>query len=207
MMRSLFALALAAALPLSAQAADSPDGLSYTWFEGDLVSADVSDLDSMKGFALRGSAAFAPKWYVTGSWSRVSDDVDVGLADNVDVDFEQTTLGVGYHTAISDKAAFIAEVAYLRDSLEVGSGFGSPDESFDGYRLTAGLRGQLSPRFEGEVKAHWSDLQDIDGGFGGEINGLFKINPTWGITAGWAHDDLGDGGDVDQWKVGVRASY
>jgi hypothetical protein len=64
----------------------------------------------------------------------------------------------------------------------------------------------MGSRFEGEVRAHWSDLQDVDGGFGGEINGLFKINDTWGITAGWQTDELGDD-NVDQWRVGVRASF
>jgi len=46
---SLLALALAAALPLSAQAAD---GLSYTYVEADYVNLD-NDVD---GWGLRGSA-------------------------------------------------------------------------------------------------------------------------------------------------------
>jgi hypothetical protein len=209
MKRSLFALALAAALPLSAHAAERPNGLSYTSFEGDYVGADVGGIDSMDGFALRGSASFAKNWYATGSITRVSKgDVDLGFGVPVDIDFEQTVLGIGWHADISDNAAFIAEAAYLRDAFEAenNSLFASGDDSFDGYRLSAGLRGNLGKRFEGEVKAHWSDLQDIDGGFGGEISGLFKINETWGITAGWQTDDLGDD-NVDQWRVGVRASY
>jgi len=208
MKRSLFALALAAALPLSAHAAERDNGLSYTYFEGDYVSGDVQGINSMDGFALRGSAHFGKNWYATGSLSRVSKgDIDLGYSVPVDVDFEQTVLGIGWHADISDNAAFIAEAAYLRDAFEVeNNSVGSADDSFSGYRLTAGLRGNLGKRFEGEVKAHWSDLQDIDGGFGGEINGLFKINTTWGITAGWQTDDLGDD-NVDAWHVGVRASY
>lgn len=208
MKRALFAMALAAALPLSAHAAEGPTELSYTYFEADYVAADVIGVDSMDGIALRGSASFGKNWYATGSWTRVSKgDVDLGYTVPVDVDFDQFVLGIGWHTPISDNAAFIAEAAYLRDTLEVeNNSVGSADDGFDGYRLTAGLRGKLGARFEGEVKAHWSDLQDIDGGFGGEINGLFSINKTWGITAGWATEDLGDD-NVDQWHVGVRASY
>jgi hypothetical protein len=207
MNRTLLALALAVALPLSAQAAEG-DKLSYTNFEADYVSADVTGINNMDGFAVRGSAAFGTRWYATGSWARVSKgDIDLGYGVPVDVDFEQTVLGIGWHADISDKAAFIAEAAYVRDNFDVANNsIGSDDHGYDGYRLTAGLRGKLTPRFEGEVRAHWSDLQDIDGGFGAEINGLFNINKTWGVTAGWATDDLGDD-NVNQWKVGVRASY
>jgi opacity protein-like surface antigen len=209
MKRTLFAVVLAAALPLSAQAADFPTELSYSYFEGDYVSADVSGIDSMDGISLRGSASFGKSWYGTASWTRVSEgDIDLGYSVPVDVDFDQMTIGIGWHTAISDKAAFIAEAAYIKDSFEVENNAvqGSADDSFNGYRVTAGLRGQLGERFEGEVKAHWTDFSDVDGGFGGEINGLFNINKTWGITAGWATEELGDS-DIDSWHVGIRASY
>jgi hypothetical protein len=206
MKRSLFALALAAALPMSAHAADA---VSFTYFEADYVNADVAGFDNMDGFALRGSAHFARNWYGTASWSRVSDSIDVGASvGDVDLDFEQTTIGIGWHTNMSENAAFLAEAAYVSDNFEISynPALASGNDRFDGWRLTAGLRGNLGKRFEGEVRAHYSDLQDIDGGWGGEINGLFKINNTWGVTAGWQTDDLGDD-SVDQWRVGVRASF
>jgi hypothetical protein len=208
MKRTLFALALAAALPLSAQAAEG-DSLSYTYFEADYVGADVTNVDNLDGVALRASAGFGTSWYATASWTRVSKgDIDLGVGIPFDIDFNQSVIGLGWHTAISDKAAFIAEAAWVRDDFEIEANSipGSGNDGFDGYRITAGLRGKLSDRFEGEIRAHYTDFQDVDGGLGGEINGLFAINKTWGITAGWAHEDLGDD-NVDQWKLGVRASY
>ena len=56
--RSIFALALAAALPLSAHAAD---GISFTNVELDYVHHDVDDL-SPRGWNLQGSAGFAQHW-------------------------------------------------------------------------------------------------------------------------------------------------
>jgi hypothetical protein len=209
MMRSLVALALAAALPLSAHAADGPNGVSFTYFEADYVSADVDPIDSMDGIGLRGSASFGKNWYAHGSWTRVSEgDVDLGFGFPVDIDFDQTVLGIGWHGDISDNAAFLVEGAYVRDTYEAenNSLLAGGNNGIDGWRLGAGLRGQLGERFEGEVKAHWTDMQDIDSGFGGEINGLFHINQTWGITGGWSHDDLGDS-DIDAWHLGVRASF
>lgn len=207
MKRTLLALVLAAALPLSAQAADGPSELSYTYFEADYVSAEVAGIDDMDGLALRASAGFADNWYASGSWTRVSKgDVDLGIP--VDIDFDQMVLGVGFHTAISDRGAFIAEAAWVRNTFEIENNSipASGDDGFDGWRVSAGVRGLLGTRFEGEAKARYSDYENVDGGFGGEINGIFFVNQTWGITAGWAHDDLGDD-EVSQWKVGVRASY
>jgi hypothetical protein len=206
MKRSLFALALAAALPLSAQAAD--DGVSFTYVEADYINADVGDLDNMDGFAVRGNVGFAEHWYGTASLSRVSrGDIDLGYTVPVDVDFEQDTVGIGFHTAIGTKAQFLAELAYASDSFEVeNNSVGSADDRFNGYRATAGIRTLMGSRFEGEFKAHYTDLSDVDAGFGGEINGIFHINETWGVLAGWQSDDLGDD-NVDQWKLGVRASF
>ena len=214
MKRTLLALVLAAALPLSAQAAEGPSEISYTYFEADYVAADVVGIDSMDGLALRASAGFAENWYATGSWTRVSKgDIDLGYSVPVDVDFDQMMLGVGFHMDVSDKAAFIAEAAWVRDTIEIenNSVEGSADDGFDGWRASAGFRGLLGSKFEGEAKIRYTDFEDIGGGFGGEINGTFFINKTWGITAGWAYDELGDDdfgdNEVSQWKVGVRASY
>jgi opacity protein-like surface antigen len=207
MKRSLFALALAAALPMSAQAAD--DGVSFTYVEADYVNADVPGLDSMNGFAARGNVGFAEHWYGTASWSKVDKgDVDLGFPEGpVDIDFEESTIGVGFHTAIATRTQFLAELAYVNERLNVEiPSYGNGTDSTHGYRASAGLRAMLGSRFEGEVKAHYTDLNDIDSGFGGEINGMFAINPTWGITAGWQTDDYG-GDNIDQWKLGVRASF
>jgi hypothetical protein len=207
MMRSLIALALAAALPLSAHAAD--DGVSFTYVEADYVNADASGLDNMDGFGLKANVGFAESWYGTASWSKVSKgDVDLGYTDPVDVDFEQSTIGVGYHHAFAPRAHFLAELAYINDRLNIEiPSLGSGTDSAHGYRASVGIRGLLSPRFEGEAKLHYTDFSgDTDGGVGGEINAVFHVNSTWGVAAGWQRDDVGDD-NVDQWKVGVRASF
>jgi hypothetical protein len=208
--RSLFALALAAALPVSAQAAD--DGLSFTYVEADYVNTDTLGLD-LDGLALRGNVGFAEKWYGTASWSRASDSVDLGGGVEDDVDFSQHTIGVGFHTPIANNVHFLAEAAWLRYELQedIGGGIGGSD-GVDGYRATVGIRGLMGPKFEGEVKLHYADVQDFDGGIGGEINGVFHINQTWGVAAGYQTQSMDISGlsgdaDVETWKLGVRASF
>ena len=200
--RCIFALALAAALPVSAQAADGP---SFTYVEADYVDTDALGFD-LDGFGLKGNVSFHENWYVTGRHSRTSQgDIPVGT-DELDIDFERSELGAGFHTAIGSNVHFLAEVAYLRYGFETENSLGSTNESVNGYRAGAGVRALLGNRFELEGKANYADVEDIDGGFGAEVNGMFHINKTWGVGAGWERQDF-DGGDVDEWHVGVRASF
>jgi hypothetical protein len=203
--RSLIALALAAALPMSAQATE--EGLSFTFVEADYVSTDVQDVD-LNGFAVRGNVAFHENWYVAGSLSRSSKgDLDWGYSEPVDLDFEQGTLGVGFHTALGEHVQFLAEAAYVNYGFELSAGtLGISNERYNGYRGTAGIRALLGPKFELDGRVHYTSVDEIDDGIGAEVNGVFHINKTWGIAAGYEQHDM-DGGDLQQWKLGVRASF
>lgn len=182
MKRSLIALALAALLPLSAQADDK---LSYSYVEGNYVNVD-GDAD---GFGVRGSVAFGESnFYGFGSYSMVEvDDV------NVDIDF--TDIGLGYAHSLSDNADLISEIAYVNADVD---GFGSAD----GYRASVGLRGSFSDNFEGLVKANFVDGSDVDGDFSGTLGAQYKFTQTWGVTG---EVEFGNGGE--SYLVGVRASF
>ena len=203
--RSLIALALAAALPMSAQATE--EGLSFTFVEADYLNTDLQDT-GLDGFGVRGNVAFHEKWYVTGSLARTTqDNQDWGFVDPVDIEFEQSTLGVGFHTAMSDHVHFLAEAAYVNYGVDVSiPSVGNDTERFDGFRGTAGVRALLGPKFELDGRVHYTSLDQIDDGFGAEVNGVFHINNKWGIAAGYEQHDM-DGGDLQQWKLGVRASF
>jgi hypothetical protein len=49
---------------------------------------------------------------------------------------------------------------------------------------------------------NFTDSQDIDGDFSGNIGGQNKFNPTWGITG-----DIEFAKDSAIYTVGVRASF
>ena len=191
MKRSLIALALAAVLPLSAQAGE----LSYNYVQLDYNRASVDDLDAdPDGFGLKASAALGDKFYLFGSYMKLSDTIE-----GFDVDLDQSQVGFGYHHAINDKADLLAELSYINakvDIEDVGSGSG------DGYRASFGVRGQMAENFEGYAKANWTDAKDADGEVSGTLGALFKINATWGINA---EAEFGDGATI--WGLGVRASF
>src|ERR1041385_3251335 len=82
---SLIALALAAALPLSAQA----DALKYNYIEADYASTHAFST-TLDGYKVKGSAAFGDGFYGTADYSRVSKNGG---------HLEEGTVGVGYRHA------------------------------------------------------------------------------------------------------------
>lgn len=181
MKKTLIAIALAAVLPLSANAAD----LSYTFVEGNYNNLD-GDID---GFGVRGSVELADSGlYALGHYQNYSER-------GIDLDFWE--LGLGYALDLSDNVDLIAEAA--RTDLDI----------VDGYRVSAGVRGSFSDNLEGVLKANYRDLDGRFGGFGFGIDGFggtaglqYTFNKTWGLTGEVEFFD-----DTQLYTVGLRASF
>jgi hypothetical protein len=197
MKRAILGLALAAILPVSAQAADdtATSELNYNYIEAGYVNADILD-ENIDGFRVGGSVGFGGSWYGSANYRQVSKD---------GVTFDDSNINIGWHHAISDKADFLAEVGYANMGIDI-DGFG--DANSDGYRAAIGLRGMLAPKFEAQAKASWTKINDFgsDGEFGGEVQATYHFTDTWGLTGSYEHTSIFDE-DVNVWSVGVRASF
>lgn len=191
MKRSLIALALATILPISAQAGE----LNYNYVQASYLDSDFVG-ESFDGYGVEGSFAFNENFYGSVSYR----NVDNG---EFDIGFDETALNLGWRRAMNDKADFIAEVGYVNVGVDVGS----DSESADGYRVAAGFRGNFNPKFEGNIKVYYTNINDLgDGEFGGRVGGVFNINKTWGIVGSYDTTKLG-GETIDTWGLGVRASF
>lgn len=198
MKRTLFALALAAALPMSAQASE----LSYSYVELDYNWMNIDDegLDiDPDGWGIKGSVSIADNWYLFGGYMQ-GDDTDDDF--DVDVDVAQTNIGIGWRHPISDKADFNGELSYIHQNVDVDFGGFDEDADGDGYRLSAGLRGEMAENFEGYVKANWTDGSDFDGDFSGTLGAQVKFGGMWGITG-----EAEFGNDANIYTLGLRASF
>lgn len=198
-------LALAVVLATASFTAAAAD-LSYTYVEAGYaklhIDEDLLDNPELDGGYVRGSFAVSPQLYVFGGVGRVSNDFNL-LGAGFDVDETQSEIGLGYHQAMGEQVDFIAELAYLRLDTDVEVvGLGSSDEQVGGGRASLGLRGNLSPRVEGWVKAGYLDGGDFEGDFVGTLGGQYKFNPTWGLVAEVEIID-----DNTQYLAGVRASF
>jgi hypothetical protein len=190
MKRALIGLALAAILPVSAQAGE----LSYNYIEGNYVNTDFAS-ETFDGFGVNGSVGFGGDWYASASYRKVSNG-------HFNLDLDETTVNLGWHHAMSDKADFLAEIGYV----DMGADFGGTSGSSNGYRAALGFRGMLAPNFEGSIKASYTDVSDMDGEFGIGVGAVYHINPTWGIVGSFDHTRL-ISEDANTWAIGVRASF
>jgi len=204
----VLALALAAA-SFGATAGD----LGYSYVQGGYARTHIDGLGNGDGFGLDGSVAVSKNVHIFGGYTMQS-----ASEDGIDVDLNSTRLGVGFNTAINERADFVARAAYERADVDVDvPDFGSIDGNADGYSLEAGFRGQLSVDgdIEGWVLGGYAKLDsaevddislDTEGGdddqFYGRAGMLFKFNPTWGVVAEGRFAQ-----DTNEVLVGVRASF
>ena len=194
MKRALLGLALAAILPMSAQAADGDTAVSYNYVEGSYQSSDLDSID-FDGFGLAGSFGFAENWYISGSYRNVD-------ADDFDAKIDESKVNLGWHYAVSPQADFIAEIGYVN----FGAEFDIDEANSDGFSASVGFRGKFNPHFEAGIKASYIDVSDIDTDFAIGVNGIWHINETWGIVGSYDHMSFEDEG-MDTWGLGVRASF
>lgn len=144
--------------------------------EAGYVRADIVD-ESGDGFFAKGSVAFGESFYGHASYQEATND-DLGF----DVSLNETVLGVGYRHAMGTNVDLIAEASYVNLGAEIDvDGFGS--DSSDGYRAAVGVRGMMTPQFEGTLKGYYTEISDLDDGeFGLQVGAVFHINQTWGIV-------------------------
>ena len=194
MKRSLLALTLMAALPFAASAAE---GVSYTYVEGGYAATNT-DAGDADGFAINGSGAIPPNFHVFGGYSNQE-------IDDTNIDFDQWKVGLGYNHQIAPNADLVTRVAY--EKFDAGSDIFGNDLEADGYSVEAGVRGALTPNFEGYAFAGYEDGDDLDGAsrdgeFYGRLGAQVKFNQTWGVNGDVKFVD----GDT-QWFVGPRLSW
>lgn len=193
MKKSLLALTLMAALPFAASAAE---GVSYNYVEGGYIKSDISGPDA-DGWALKGSVAIHPNFHVFADYS--SQEVD-----DINVDFDQGRLGVGYNHELSQRVDLLTRVAYEKyktDSFTVGD-VRVPSFSDDGYSVEVGVNSALTDRLNGYALAGYEDGDNYDGEFYGRLGAQVKFTPNWSASADVKLVD----GDT-QWFVGPRFSW
>lgn len=206
-MKTMLLAALLAAAPLAASAAP----LSYTFVEGgwNKIHADYADESGeADGAYLKGSFDIGSGVNAIASIKRVSDSYDFA-GSRYDDRVTQSEIGLGYHQSMTDRVDFIAELAWVRFDL-TGKEDGATwlDAQGTGGRAAAGIRGQMAPNLEGEIKANYYDGNDIAGGtWTGTVGAQYRFNPTWGVTAEIEHGDLIDEASTTRYMVGVRASF
>lgn len=201
---AMLALAFALILPAVVHAEDAAhaEGLSYSYIEGGYARVDFDagsggDIQ-FDGHFLRGSVELGEFFYLFGGLLSAGNN-DFGA----DLDFDQRQVGLGYRLGLSDHVDLLSEISYLDETVETP---GHAPEEADGYRASVGVRGLISDRLEGFVKANYTRLQahghDAHASFGGTVAAEFLLNHTWRLVG-----EVAAGEGVTEYGVGVRASF
>ena len=185
MKRYAIALALIAALPFAASAAD---GINYNYVQGGYIATNTNGPDA-DGWGLNGSVAVHPNFHLFADYSNQK-------IKHTSVDFDQWRVGGGYNTAIGKNTDFVADVAYER--VNAGAGVHA-----NGYSVEGGVRSAFTPNIEGYAMLGYVDGNHVKGEAYGRLGATAKFNQNWGVNADVR---LINGGDT-QWFVGPRFSW
>lgn len=186
MKRYAIALALIAALPFAASAAD---GITYNYVQGGYVATNVRGPDA-DGWGLNGSVAIHPNFHLFADYA--NQDIKHSSAS-----FDQWRIGGGYNTAIGKRTDFVADVAYDHyDANHAGP-------KAEGYSIETGVRSAMLPNLEGYAKVGYMDTNKTSGEAYGRLGANVMFNQNFGMSADVR---LLKGGDT-QWFVGPRFTW
>ncbi|MFN4292376.1 MAG: outer membrane beta-barrel protein [Permianibacter sp.] len=202
MKQTLIALSVLAAGIGAAHASD----FSYNYVQGTYsqtetdVDGDSVDID---GLNLTGSFELGDHFFVL---------VDIGRAEGserlygVDVDSEvdSRSLGLGFHTALTDRLDLVASLSRAEADINVDiEGFGELDGDADANLLSVGLRGMATDSLELFGNAVYVD-GDEDSDTQLNVGALYHFNPSLGVGLSFS---TADDSDADATGVFARVNF
>lgn len=184
MKRSFLALALIAAAPFAANAAD---GISYNHVQGGYVNIDRDALTDSQGTKIDASVAVHPNIHVFGSAAR--EDLD-----GTDLELDTWTLGAGWNKSITQNADVVTRLGYERRELE--------SLKQDGGFAEAGVRVAANEHLDAYALGGYQDRAQEDGEFFGRVGANVKFNQNWGLNG-----DVKVSESDTQYFIGPRFSW
>lgn len=184
-------IAVISSLVLGAPALAETPNWNYAEAGWQRIDIDESGIDAdADGFGIGGAFELADSWHILASYQTA--DFDFGI------DFDQLTIGGGYHTAITDTTEFVADLSYVR--VEASAGGSSADD--DGLAGRIGLRSMLTDQFELAGFITQTELDDSGGdtAIGGEA--WYSFTPMFAAGANVSFSD-----DVTQYGLGFRVYF
>lgn len=186
--KSLYALSLALATALAIPSVASASELSYTYVELGYQYVDTDLGIDADGAYVRGSYEIQDSGvYVLGSYAHLSNDF-------VNIRPRQSSLGLGYHHSFTNHLDGLVEATYQHTDTRIGD--------VNGWKFSAGVRGQFADRWEALAKVNHYDGVDYAGDTTGTVGVQYRFNPRWGVAAEMEFD-----GDHEIYQVGLRATF
>ena len=171
------------------------EGPSYSYIQASYQKVEVDvgggfDADG-DGYAVAGSIAINDSWFAFAGYA-TSEFESV-------IDLDQTTVGGGWNSAISEKTDWFATLAYIDLGIRA-RGLGSFSDS--GFGVSVGVRSMVRPNFELYGSLGYADLGD--GGDGTSVAAGLWYTVTGNLALGLG---LEVGSDVTSYGAGIRLYF
>ncbi len=151
------------------------DNFNYNYVQGDY--SFINDFDIDQGVKVSGSYDVAYNINILGSYF-VSTSSDSKIADSVDLNVY--TLGVGYHSDISDSTDVLAEIGLFNTSADVKKGAFTTSKDNSGYTLSLGVRHKLQEKLELNARFDHRNSSDVtDNTF--TLGSRYYFKPDWSV--------------------------
>ena len=160
-MNNTLVLALAtAALGFNTSVISSEKGPKWDLVEAGYTQVSIDDVDeSPSGFNASLLKSVGESFQLTGRYREVSEDVQI-FGDTLTGDVSQLSLGMGFHSAITDTTDFYGQLTY--EHLELSGSFqgnsGSADDN--GLGANIGIRSMLTDNIELAGNIGYLDVAD-----------------------------------------------
>ena len=189
-MRKVLVVAMLA-VALSAGSAFAAEKLSYNFAQASYVDAEFDSGPDGDGVSLFGVGEVSQRFHLFGMYETI--EFDGGLLG--DADFDTLQAGFGYHRDLGDRASFYGRVSYVDVDVDTIIGSGSDD----GFGLTAGARGLISPKVELNAELAYVDLGDIGDDTTLGFNAFYNATEKFSVGLGYRTSDL-----IDAFNVSLR---
>ena len=176
-----------AGIAFNAQAAD----FNYNYVEGSYEHYDLDGTDADAG-KLLGSYEITPNLNIIGEYAAGNID---NPADGSDLDFQDSAIGIEYHTPIASNTDVTTNIKYINQDIDTAN-----DD--DGYSAGVGVRHMLNDKVELDANIDYTDIDNSDD-TSLKVGARYHINKS--ISAGVGYSASKE--DVDIISTNIRWSF
>ena len=149
-----------------------------------------SDGNEFTGFEISGTTLVSENFFVAGSYSSVSADIEV-VDSKVDIDLNTLSVGIGYRHGISSHTDIFGILSYEYLEIETLFRGQSADDNENAYVLEAGIRSLVTEHIELSGSISYIGIDD-ESETSFNLSAMYHFTDQFSAGAGYGKPDSDD---------------
>jgi hypothetical protein len=170
---------------------------NWNYIQGSYASADVIGFEP-SGFAVNGSHLIGDNFFLMGDYNLLSEDVS---GFDLDVDYAQLSLGLGYRYAVNSSSDVYVAVSYEDVTFELSGNDSKLKSSENGYGVQVGVRSMVTDNIELSGSLGMVSI-DSESDTAYDLGANYFFNESFSAGVGYSSWD-----DIDITSLNVRYSF